>query len=46
MKYGVYPYWVYVRVAVQNFFLHQDDIKPMYHGIPRHLNKLAGSKRA
>ncbi len=41
-KYGVMPDWVYLKVAVQNFFLYQDDIQPLYDGVPRHLNKLAG----
>ena len=45
-KYGVYPDWVYLSVAVQNFFLYQGDIQPMYHGVPRHLNKLVGSRQA
>jgi len=44
--YGVYPDWVYLKVAVQNFFLYQDDIKPMYDGVPRHRNKLVGSRQA
>jgi hypothetical protein len=45
-QYGVYPDWVYLKVAVQNFFLYQGDIEPMYHGVPRHRNKLAGARQA
>ena len=45
-KYGVYPDWVYLKVAVQNVFLRQDDIKPMYHGVPRLRNKLVGPRQA
>lgn len=44
-KYGIYPDWVYLKVAVRNFFLYQDDIQPMYHGVPRHINKLAGVRK-
>jgi len=44
-KYGVYPDWVYLKVAVRNFFLYPDDIKPMYHGVPRHLNRLTGLRK-
>ena len=44
-KYGVVPDWVYLTVSVQSFFLHQDDIQPLWFGVPRRLNKLAGAKR-
>jgi len=44
-KYGVQPDIGYLIGAVQNFFLHQDGIKPMYHGVPRHRNKLALSRK-
>ena len=40
-KYGVFPDRVYLKVAVQNFFLRQEDIEPIYDGVPRHRNKLA-----